>query len=78
MKYILILISLVLAFQSRTLRSKKGNIDYKPELIEGFANADALNAINEQKITLFKKIGEEQYKDYSHNKKNSLKLKSKR
>jgi hypothetical protein len=73
MKFLLILVSLVLGSCRRSLRAQKGNIDYKPELIEGFANADAVAAINDQKITLFKKIGEEQYKDYSHNKKRTLK-----
>lgn len=79
MKYIIILFSLVLCVLSRrSLRSKKGNVDYKPELIEGFANGDAVQAINDQKITLFKKIGEEQYKDFSHAKKRALKQKSRR
>ena len=79
MKFILVL-SIVLAALSRktNLKSKtKGNIDYKPVLIDGFSHGDALAAINDQKITLFKKIGTEQYGDYSHSKKTNKKINKK-
>ena len=49
MKFILVL-SIVLAALSRktNLKSKtKGNIDYKPVLIDGFSHGDALAAIND-------------------------------
>ncbi len=61
MKFLLVL-SFVLSVLSRKTHLKsrtRGNIDYKPELIEGWANGDALNAINDQKITLWKKTGVE-------------------
>ena len=49
MKFLLVLSFVLAAFTRKAhLKSKtKGNIDYKPELIEGFHNSDALKAINE-------------------------------
>ena len=79
MKFILVL-SIVLAALSRktNLKSKtKGNVDYKPVLIDGFSHGDAVAAINDQKITLFKKIGTEPYGDYSHSKKTNKKINKK-
>ncbi len=63
MKFLVFLSFVLVAISRKThLKTKtKGNIDYKPELIEGWANGDALNAINDQKITLWKKTGVEQY-----------------
>lgn len=47
MKFLLVLTFIVAAFTRKAHLKTKGNIDYKPELIEGFHNSDALKAINE-------------------------------
>ena len=58
MKFILVL-SIVLAALSRktNLKSKtKGNVDYKPVLIDGFSHSDAVAAIMIRKSHFSKKL----------------------